>query len=511
MVLIRRSDYQAKLLSSNDIYDKLIIGNDIFEKINEQFDFNFIYDEVEELYCSNNGRPAYDPVILYKATLVQRLKKLSDPEMEYTARYDIRIKHFLGIPIEDYSFDYSTLSVFRTRLGPELFENIFNKILQQIVNLEIIKSSKQQFLDSMPVLAHAALPSVTSLIHQGISEVICDVDEKTKEEIYSKTGLTDDKIKFYSKARPLFKMEKVEREAAFNKAVNRAKEILLVTESKNIETENTLMLKQILNENIDDNNKKIQTEKQIRTLVDKDAKIGHKTKEDIIFGYKNHATVTPEGIITAVVVTSAAEKDDKQTKEIIQKQEKANLKAEEIEADSAYGYIETYKTAKEQGVTLNAPFRGLDEKELSTYELKYNNIKKTLTCLNNITVHGYGPERLKFEFPIRRCRTCKHKDKCQLSASKRVILHKNHDIAREAIERQRKKTEEKKEAKEKGIKQASRTIVENVFAYLTKLGGKKTPYIGYKKTLIHILLVTTMSNIMKTVRIIEKRAKMTTI
>lgn len=507
MVLVRRSDYQAKLLSSNDIYKNLIVENDVFEKINEKFDFNFIYDEVEELYCSNNGRPAYDPVILYKATLVQRLKRLSDPEMEYTARYDIRIKHFLGIPIEDYSFDYSTLSVFRTRLGPERFENIFNKILQQVVDLGIIKSSKQQFLDSMPVLAHAALPSVTSLIYQGISEVIQDVDEKIKEEIYSKTGLTDDKIKFYSKARPLFKMDKVEREAAFNKAVNRAKEILLVTESKNLETENTTMLKQILNENIDDKNVHIQTEKPIRTLVDKEAKLGHKTKEDLIFGYKNHATVTPEGIITAVVVTSAAEKDDKQTKELIQKQEKVNLKAEEIDADSAYGYIETFKTAKEEGVILNAPFRGLDEKELSAYELKYDANKKTLTCLNNITVHGYGPERLKFEFLIRRCRTCQHKDRCQLSASKRVILHKDHDIARDAIERQRKKTAEKKEAKEKGIKQANRAIIENVFAYLTKLGGKKTPYTGQKKTTIHVLLVTTISNIMKTIRIIEKRAK----
>ncbi len=510
MVLRRKSGYQAKLLSSNSIYDGLIVEDDVFDRINEEFDFDFIYDKVKGVYCLDNGRPAYDPVILYKATLVQRLKGLSDPEMEYTARYDIRFKHFLGIPIEDFGFDYSTLSVFRTRLGPELFESIFNTILEQIVKLGIINNPKKQFLDSMPVLAHAALPSVTSLIYQGISGVIRNIDGKTKQKIYSKTGLTDDKLKYYSKARPLFKMDKAERETAFCKAVNRATEILNIVESEDVFDENTNMLKQILNENVDEQNNRIQTEKPVRTLVDKDAKLGHKTKDDLIFGYKNHATVTEEGIITAVVVTSAAEKDDKQLSEIIAKQEKVNLKAEIIDADSGYGYIETFKIAENHCVILNAPFRGLDEKELAIYELKYDEKRNTLTCLNNIVVCGVGTNKLKFEFPIRKCRDCPKKDRCQIAASKVATLHQNHEIARKAIARQRKNFEEKKEAKQNGIKQKSRLIIENVFAYLEKLGGKKTPYSGLRKAALHVVVVATISNIMKTIRIMDKKQKIHT-
>jgi hypothetical protein len=45
-------------------------------------------------------------------------------------------------------------------------------------------------------------------------------------------------------------------------------------------------------------------------------------------------------------------------------------------------------------------------------------------------------------------------------------------------------------------------IIENVFAYLEKLGGKKTPYVGLGRTLTHVLLVVTISNIMKTVRLL---------
>lgn len=502
MVFKKHNEHQAQLLSSNKIYEGLIGDDDVFEKILKVFDFSFIYDEVEHLYCEDNGRPPEDPIRLYKSTLVQRLKGLSDPEMEYVARYDIRIKHFLGIPIQDYGFDYSTLSLFRKRLGPELFEKIFQKILTQIVKLGIIKNQKQQYLDSMPVLAHAALPSVTCLIYQGIKSVVKSLDEKIKKQVYEKTELTDDKLFHCSKAHPLFKMEKAERKSAFKKAVNRARDIIYFLELQSYKSEGLDLLKQILNENVNEENKLIQTKKAIKTLIDKEAKLGHKTKEDLIFGYKNHATVTGEGIVTAVEVTSAAEKDDKQVDKIISKQEEVNLKPDEIDADSAYGYIETFKTANGLGVKLNAPFRGLDEKELSTYELEYDKKRNTLTCLNNITVEGYGKNRLRFEFPIRKCRDCPRKSQCSLSASKRVELHKDHEVAREAIKRQRQKTEEKRIAKEKGLRTKSRLIIENVFAYLEKLGGKKTPYVGLGNAAIHVLLVVTMSNIMKTVRLL---------
>lgn len=499
MVFKRIDEHQARFLSSNKIYDGLIDSDDVFEKILKVFDFSFIYDEVKHLYCDDNGRPPYDPVRLYKATLVQRLKCLSDPEMEYVARYDIRIKHFIGIPIQDFGFDYSTLSRFRTRLGTELFEKIFQKILNQIVKLGIIKNPKQQYIDSMPVLAHAALPSVTCLIYQGIKNVINGISEELKKELYEKTGLTDEKLINYSKARPLFRMEDSEKKTAFEKAVNRARETIFFLEPKEYESEELNLLKQIINENANSENQRIQTEKSIKTLADKDAKLGHKTKEDLIFGYKNHAAVTEEGIITAVAVTSAADKDDKQTEAIISKQEEVGLKPEEMDADSAYGYIETFKAAKNKGVRLNAPFRGLDAKELSVYELSYDEEANSITCLNNICVKGDG---LRFTFPIRQCRHCPRKDKCPLPASKITILNENHEIARKAIENQRKKSEERRRAKEQGIKPKSRLIIENVFAYLEKIGGKKTPYVGISKATIHVLLVATLSNIMKTVRLL---------
>ena len=137
------------------------------------------------------------------------------------------------------------------------------------------------------------------------------------------------------------------------------------------------------------------------------------------------------------------------------------------------------------------------------YELPYDRESNMITSLNNINVQGIGNDGLKFEFPIRECRRdCSMKNKCSLPPSKVIKLHPDHEIARDAISRQRQRTEDKRIAKEHGIKTKSRLIIENVFAYLEKLGGKKTPYFGLKKASIHVLLVATMSNIIKTVRLL---------
>ena len=45
------------------------------------------------------------------------------------------------------------------------------------------------------------------------------------------------------------------------------------------------------------------------TSKDKDARVGHKTRDDHFFGYKSHIAMSPERIITAAVVTSGERSD----------------------------------------------------------------------------------------------------------------------------------------------------------------------------------------------------------
>jgi IS5 family transposase len=59
----------------------------------------------------------YLPEIMLRSVIVQRLMDLSDRDMEESARYNLIVKWFIGISVEDSSYDHSALGDFRDRLG----------------------------------------------------------------------------------------------------------------------------------------------------------------------------------------------------------------------------------------------------------------------------------------------------------------------------------------------------------------------------------------------------------
>jgi len=497
--MLRKEGYQTKFLYSDEIYSRLIDKNSLLESINKDFDFFFINEEVKDVYCEDNGRPSIPPVILYKAALIQRLKGYSDEEMERVAKYDIEIKHFLGIPIEDTSFDYSTLSVFRKRLGAERFELIFQKMLEQIKQKGLLDDYKTQIIDSMPVLTKAALPSTTALIYSSIKRCIKTIKDKDKKkETLKSLGVDENKLEHYSKARPLFKLDDNQKKKAFGKAVDKA--VKLIKEVKDLEEckEEIFFLKQIIQENVvfeDDlvKERKSKPPKPIKSLVDKDARIGHKSKEESFFGYKHNISITENGFITASTTTTMADKDDEQFTPIVEKQKEADLKAEKIKADSAFGNHYNFVEADAMGIDLEAPMRkGRCEDGFNWPDFILSNDKNCLTCPNGIEAPRTGKNN--FIFPVKACKTCPLKSECTKSRTNRtVIIPEEYELLKGVMEKQE---------KNKHIKTGrNRLFVENIFAFLEKLSGKITPYFNFVATNIHNVLVATLSNMIKCVRL----------
>jgi transposase len=492
--MLRKQGYQTKFLYSDEIYNTLIDDNSLLERINKEFDFSFLNDELKGLYCEDNGRPSIPPVVLYKATLIQRLKGLSDEEMERVAKYDIEIKHFLGIPIEDISFDYSTLSVFRKRLGPKNFERIFQKMLEQIRQKGLLNNYKMQIIDSMPVLTKAALPSTTALIYSSIKECITAVnDEAKKAELFALLGMDKQKLEHYSKARQLFKLEDDEKKKAFGKAVKMA--LAVVEKMGQLAKDEVSFLKQIIQDNVvfEDALVKERQEKppkSVKSIADKDARIGHKSKDETLFGYKHNVSITENGFITVSTTTTMADKDDEQLLPVVEKQAEVGLKAEKIKADSAYGNPYNFIEADAMGVELIAPVRkGKMEEGFNWQDFSLSNDKTCLTCPNGITTYTQGKN--KFVFPVRACQSCSFRDKCMTSRTNRtVILPEEYKFLQSVLEKQKIRQKEGR----------SRLFVENVFAFLEKLGGKISPYFNMAGATIHSLVVATLSNVVKCVR-----------
>src|SRR5262245_20289397 len=83
------------------LYDMLIPKDNMLRQINELVDFTFIYEELKDKYCQNNGRNAIDPIRMFKYLLLKAIFELSDVDIVERSRYDLSFKFFLDMAPED--------------------------------------------------------------------------------------------------------------------------------------------------------------------------------------------------------------------------------------------------------------------------------------------------------------------------------------------------------------------------------------------------------------------------
>ncbi len=73
-------------------------------------------DDLEEMYCPDNGRPSIPPSLMSGVMLLQFYDDVSDGEAVERTLFDLRWKVALGLPLDYEGFDSSSLSTFRKRL-----------------------------------------------------------------------------------------------------------------------------------------------------------------------------------------------------------------------------------------------------------------------------------------------------------------------------------------------------------------------------------------------------------
>lgn len=104
------------------------------------------------------GRPGYQPLVMFKALLLQSLYGLSDPELE-EALYDrLSFRRFVGLGLEDSVPDHTTLCRFRLRLVDEgLLEKLFAELDRQLEKAGVILK-RGTMLDATLIETGAAAP-----------------------------------------------------------------------------------------------------------------------------------------------------------------------------------------------------------------------------------------------------------------------------------------------------------------------------------------------------------------
>ena len=92
---------------------------------------------------------------------------------------------FIGIPVEDSSYDHSALGDFRDRLGEERWKKLFFIILKQIEDAGFAKGN--QYVDATHIISNIAIPGTIGLIRQGIKNLMNEI-EKVDSKLYEEMG-----------------------------------------------------------------------------------------------------------------------------------------------------------------------------------------------------------------------------------------------------------------------------------------------------------------------------------
>ncbi len=106
---------QAQLtLRENLLYQNL--PDDILTQINRLINWEPFEKILAKLHPSPVGRPAYDPLLMFKILIIQQIYGHSDPEMETMLYGNLFYRRFLGLSATDSILNYSTIFRFRSDL-----------------------------------------------------------------------------------------------------------------------------------------------------------------------------------------------------------------------------------------------------------------------------------------------------------------------------------------------------------------------------------------------------------
>jgi IS5 family transposase len=434
-----QNHHQATFVYGPEIYEKLVPEDHLLYIINKQVDFSFVNEACKDLYSQDQGRPVKNlPEIMFRSAIVQYLMDYSDRDMEEAARYNLIIKWFIGIPVEDSSYDHSALGDFRDRLGEKRWKKLFFMILKQIEDAGFAKGT--QYVDATHVIANIAIPGTIGLIRQGIKAIMDEIEEaepKLFEELGGKK--TADKKEKVHTLKPEEKKKKLVEVVEEARAIrNKAEKLESPSVKQKIE-----LLNQILNENIEEKNGEVQKKKEhvkdkLVSLVDKDARHGAKSDEKTFTGYKANVMKSEDGFVTNINGTPGNTYDGDILVPLVDEKTENSSKPPKIAGDTHYGSAENRFQMSLRGITIVAPLKEDFNPTGLLPQEKFVLDESGVTCPagNRTMISNFNMKTgtTTFFFKKEVCQECILKDKCTKQDGRTVTIGKYHNLIEVAKE-----------------------------------------------------------------------------
>ncbi|MBP2659031.1 MAG: transposase [Firmicutes bacterium] len=306
---------QQRLILSpyTELYTILIPQDNLLRRMDELVDFSFVYEELKENYCHNNGRTAVDPVRMFKYLLLKSIFDLSDVDLVERSKTDLSFKFFLHMAPEEEVIDPSLLTKFRKLRLKDM--KLLDLLIDKTVEIAIAKG----VIHSTSIIVDAT-HTKARYTQKTPQEVLRERSKKLRKTIYT----LDESIKNIFPSKPV--TDVIEDEIEY------CRQLIAVIEQDGRFTglpkvsEPLNLLKETVADDLE----------HLRTSADPDAKVGHKSADSSFFGYKTHIAMSEERIITAAMVTTGEQPDGKQLQTLIEKSKATGMKVETVIGDTAY-------------------------------------------------------------------------------------------------------------------------------------------------------------------------------
>lgn len=155
----RRQRIESKLFYTNVSLDGRVRADNPLRQVKAVIDFDFVRRAVKPLY-GVRGNPSVDPAVLMKLMLLLVLENVRS-ERELMARMSERLDWmwFCGYDLDSTIPDHSVISKARRRWGVEVFSDLFERVLRQCMEAELV-DGKTLHVDASILRANASKSTV---------------------------------------------------------------------------------------------------------------------------------------------------------------------------------------------------------------------------------------------------------------------------------------------------------------------------------------------------------------
>jgi IS5 family transposase len=329
--------------------------------------------------------------------------------------------YFIGINPEDTLPDKSLLSKFRTqRLEESTLDEIITEIVRQCVEKGIIKGTGVS-IDATHIEANTIKKTPERLMKHLARKIIKTYEKENNKILENLPEVPNYKeIEDHKEAKAVMKsyletvIDIVEKNISQNTGENNEIETVIKRAQEIIE------------------DPKFINQKGVRSIIDEDARVGHKSKTQNFFGYKTEFVMTTdERIVTSVKTADGAYVDGTYANEMINQTLKAGVKFDEFYADKAYFRKPILNSIKEIEAKAYIPVSEsvyrIDESKFS-----YNKDSDEWQCSQgNITVkkryyktkgkNRADREGYKYYFELKQCKDCPKHNECAKTSARKIL------------------------------------------------------------------------------------------